>query len=204
MDHQRRAAARRLYEIAEMQSGFFTTKQAKVAGYAENTHPYHVQAGNWIREHRGIYRLGNFPQYDWADLMLWWLWAKDRKGASQGVYSHQTALSLHDLTDLMPAKLHMTAPRSFRRNSKIPEILVLHYADVPENDTEIFHGVRVTSPLRTILDVFCSGDVPGTILRSALRDGLRRGLIRHNELSGAQDRFCDDKKAIEFLRNAAA
>jgi hypothetical protein len=38
----RKEAAKRLYEIAEGQDGFFTTKQAKAAGFAENTHPYHV------------------------------------------------------------------------------------------------------------------------------------------------------------------
>ena len=61
MAQQRKQNAQRLYEVAEMQAGLFTTKQAKAAGYAENTHPYHVQAGNWIREHRGIYRLSKFP-----------------------------------------------------------------------------------------------------------------------------------------------
>jgi hypothetical protein len=38
--------SRRLFEIAEQQQGFFTTKQAKAAGFAENTHPDHVQVGN--------------------------------------------------------------------------------------------------------------------------------------------------------------
>ena len=47
-------AARRLYEIAQSQQGFFTTKQAIRAGFAEKTHSYHVNARNWIREHRGI------------------------------------------------------------------------------------------------------------------------------------------------------
>ena len=28
----------------------------------KNTHPYHVHAGNWVREHRGIYRLVRFPR----------------------------------------------------------------------------------------------------------------------------------------------
>src|SRR5215471_3753870 len=107
MAQSHREASRRLFEFAEQQQGFFTTKQAKAAGYAENTHPYHVHVGNWIREHRGIYRLANFPQNDRPDLMLWWLWSKNRDGVSQGVYSHETALSLHDLTDLMPSKLHM-------------------------------------------------------------------------------------------------
>ena len=55
-------AARRLYEIAESQQGFFTAKQAIRAGFAEKVHAYHVKAGNWIREHRGIYRLAEFPR----------------------------------------------------------------------------------------------------------------------------------------------
>src|SRR5579871_759702 len=54
----RREASRRLFEIAESQQGYFTAKQAKAAGFAEKTHPYHVQVGNWIREYRGIYRRG--------------------------------------------------------------------------------------------------------------------------------------------------
>jgi len=32
-------AAKRLYEIAEEQQGFFTAKEAKAAGFAENTSP---------------------------------------------------------------------------------------------------------------------------------------------------------------------
>src|SRR5258708_11585492 len=63
-------AARRLYEIAQSQQGFFTTKQATRAGFAEKTHAYHVKVRNWIREHRGIYRLADFPTAERPDLML--------------------------------------------------------------------------------------------------------------------------------------
>src|SRR5260370_6189653 len=155
MRKERKEAAKRLYEIAEGQQGFFTTKEAKAAGFAENTHPYHVQAGNWIREHRGIYRLASFPRGERPDLMLWSLWSRNRGEAAQGVYSYQTALSLHDLSDLMPAKLHMTVPRSFRRNSEIPRVLVLHFADLPQSDIGAAHGVRVTRPMRTIFSCLC-------------------------------------------------
>src|SRR6266446_2331803 len=89
MRKERKEAAKRLYEIAEGQQGFFTTKQAKAARFAENTHPYHVQAGNWIREHRGIYRLASFPRGECPDLMIWSLWSRNRGELAQGVYSHQ-------------------------------------------------------------------------------------------------------------------
>jgi hypothetical protein len=44
MVQPRQEASRRLFDLAEQQQGYFTTKQAKAAGYAKNTHPYHVQA----------------------------------------------------------------------------------------------------------------------------------------------------------------
>lgn len=190
----RREAAKRLYEIAEGQQSFFTTKQAKAAGFAENTHPYHVQAGNWIREHRGIYRLASFPRGEHPDLMLWSLWSRNRGEAAQGVYSHQTALSLHDLSDVMPAKLHMTVPRSFRRNSEIPRVLVLHFADLSQSNIGVAHGAGVTRPMRTILDLLAGGEVPLATLRQALRKGLRRGLIRRSEIADARKHLADSKR----------
>src|SRR5690348_12428392 len=116
-------SSRNLYQIAEPQFGFFTAKQAKEAGYDESKHAYHVRAGNWIREHRGIYRLRSFPVPERPDLMLWSLWSRNREGVPQGVYSHDTALALHDLSDINPSKLHMTVPKAFRRTSAIPMIL---------------------------------------------------------------------------------
>jgi len=200
----RKEAAKRLYEIAEAQQGFFTTKQAKAAEFADNTHPYHVQAGNWIRVHRGIYRLASFPRGERPDLMLWSLWSRNRKEADQGVYSHQTALSLYDLSDVMPAKLHMIVPKSFRRNSEIPRVLVLHFANLPQGAIGAVHGVRATKAIRTILDLLEGGEVPLAILRQALREGLRRGLIRRNEIAKARKHFADSKQLRTLFQKVVA
>ena len=182
MPRNHRDAERRLFEIAEGQQGFFTAKQAKAAGFAENTHPYHVQVGNWIREHRGIYRLALFPTAEHPDLVKWALWSKNRDEVMEGVYSHQTALSLYELSDLNPAKLHMTVPTHFRRNSEIPAILVLHHADLPDEDIQTAQGFKFTRPLRTILDLIEADSVERTFLRQALRQALHRGLITRSEV----------------------
>jgi predicted transcriptional regulator of viral defense system len=42
--------------------------------------------------------------------------------------SHQTALSLFELGDFNPAKIHMIVPPTFRRNSSPPKAVVLHRA----------------------------------------------------------------------------
>jgi predicted transcriptional regulator of viral defense system len=204
MRNGRKETARRLYDIAEGQQGFFTTKQAKAVGFAENTHPYHVQAGNWIREHRGIYRLASFPRGERPDLMLWSLWSRNRKEAAQGVYSHQTALSLYDLSDMMPAKLHITVPKSFRRNSEIPRVLILHFADLPQGDIGAVHGVRVTKPMRTILDLLEGGEMSPAPLRQVLREALRRGLICRSEIAGARKHLAEEKQLRALFQKVAA
>ena len=185
MSQPRQEAFRRLFELAEQQQGYFTTKQAKAVGFAENTHPYHVQAGNWIREHRGIYRLTRFPVTDRPDLALWSLWSKNRKEEVEGVYSHQTAISLHELSDLNPARLHMTVPTNFRRNSEIPGVLILHHGDLAEDDVQSGPGYRYTRPLRTILDLIETGTVETDFIGQAIRQAFQRGLIHRQQVRNA-------------------
>jgi predicted transcriptional regulator of viral defense system len=114
--------------------------------------------------------------------MLWYLWSQNRQEIPEGVYRHDTALSLHELSDLMPSKLHMTVTKDFRRSSAIPEILVLHRAHLEVNDIQEIHGVRVTRPLRTIVDLLRSGNVDRSQLKLAVEEAIRRGLITHREI----------------------
>jgi hypothetical protein len=203
MAQSHREASRQLFDLAEQQQGFFTTKQAKAAGFAENTHPYHVHAGNWIREHRGIYRLALFPTPDRPDLVLWSLWSRNRKEEVDGVYSHQTALSLYELSDLNPAKLHMTVPTNFRRNSDIPGIVVLHYRDLLKSEIQPGPGYKYTKPLRTILDLIEDGTVERTFIRQALRQSVNRGLITRQQLRKPEMSETTRKIVEDALRRAA-
>ncbi len=203
MAQSHREASRQLFEVAEQQQGFFTTKQAKAAGFAENTHPYHVQVGNWIREHRGIYRLTLFPAADRPDLVLWALWSRNRNEQVEGVYSHNTALSLYDLSDLNPAKLHMTVPTDFRRNSDIPGALVFHYADLPESDVQTAQGFKFTRPLRTVLDLIEAGAVERNFIRQAIRQAVDRGLITRQQIRNAPMSGTTRKIVDEALRRIA-
>jgi len=198
-----RESERRLFEIAEAQEGFFTTKQAKAAGFAENTHPYHVQVGNWIREYRGIYRLALFPIAEHPDLVKWALWSRNRNEVTEGVYSHQTALSLYELSDLNPAKLHMTVPTHFRRNSAIPGILVLHFADLADDDVQTAQGFKRTRPLRTILDLIEADTVERAFLRQALRQALERGLINRRQFKSVKLSVPAQRVFEDLLRRVA-
>ena len=203
MAQSHREAAQRLFELAQEQQGFFTAKQAKAAGFAENTHPYHVHAGNWIREHRGVYRLAQFPTSDRPDLVVWALWSRNRRGEVEGVYSYQTALRIHGLSDLNPAKLHMTVPTRFRRTSTVPAVLVLHYADLSEGDVEWAQGFKVTRPLRTILDLIAAGTVERTFIQQALSQAVDRGLFTRHQIRSTPMSDAARKNVEGMLRSVA-
>ena len=198
------AAFRCLYAIAAAQQGFFTSKQAKSAGFSGNTHPYHVQAGNWVREHRGIYRLILIPPAKHPELVLWQLWSSNRKGQVEGVYSHQTALGLHEFSDLDPERLHLTVPTHFRRSSQTPGVLTLHSADLPESDIVLAQGCRVTSPLRTILDLAAADTVPRVVLRYALLQMLERERITRDDLKRASIPVESRQQFEQLLRLTSA
>ena len=139
-----------------------------------------------MREHRGIYRLALYPMTDRPDLAVWALWSRNRNEEIQGVYSHHTVLSFYDLSDLNPAKIHMTVPTHFRRNSEIPGVLVLHYADLPDSDVETAQGFKLTRPLRAILDMIEAGTVERNFIRQAVTQGVDRGLITRQQIENAR------------------
>lgn len=173
-----------LYAIASGQQGFFTYKQAMAAGYAQRTHSYHVGTGAWVREHRGIYRLARFPVSPEAQYVIWSLWSRGHSDVPQGVYCRQTALSLYDLSDLNPAKLHMSVPLRFRRYVNPPDLLVLHRDEIPTEDIEHRQGYCLTRPLRTILDLAQEESE----FRDHLQQALARGMITRSEIQRSPDR----------------
>jgi predicted transcriptional regulator of viral defense system len=198
--HNHKGTFERLYRIAEEQGGYFTSKQAAVAGFSQKNHAYHVRTGNWLREHRGIYRLAKFPTAERPDLMFWWLWSRNRDDVPQGVYSHETALSLYDLSDINPATLHMTVPRSFQRRRPLSKILVLHRGNVHKDDIETRFNVKVTRPLKTIADLLAYRTVQMDHMQQAVKQAFQRGLITRTELARARRIPAAIKKEIEQLR----
>lgn len=183
MRRQAKAVSDTLFEIAEGQQGYFTAKQAADAGYQLGSQAHHVKSGNWVRVERGIYRLARFPQSAEEQLVIYALWSRNRAGEPEGVYSHQTALSIHELSDVNPAKLHMTVPATFRRRAKAPKILVLHRANLDEKDVEQRQGFAVTRALRAIADVTAAESVSRDIVEQALTEGRQLGLITVREMS---------------------
>src|ERR1700736_6460129 len=113
MNRSTREANRHLRSIALEQGGYFTAKQAQEAGYDYPHLDYHVSCGNFVRVGHGLYRLSDYPPSEHDDLIRLTLWSRNRQDQPQAVVSHQSALVLHELGDLLPTTTHLTVPPGF-------------------------------------------------------------------------------------------
>jgi predicted transcriptional regulator of viral defense system len=199
----RERRAERLFEIADRQAGYFTAKQAGDVGYGYRLQYYHRERGHWIPAGHGLFRLSRYPEGDNEGLARLRLWSRNREGVPQAVASHETALKLHGLSDLMPENTHLSVPKGFRKPP--PKGVVLHKTDLSDGDVEAWGGFGITTPLRTILDVARSREISPEHLDSAVREAVTRGLVRRKILSEELSRMADDERrriAEEALREA--
>ena len=183
-DRPERPDWHKLAGVATAQEGSFTTKQAAAAGYSPQLLIKHIRAGRISRMRRGIYRLVHFPAGEHEDLIAAWLWSDQA-----GVISHHTALALHDLSDALPSKVHLTLPQAWRRRRlRVPPGVVIHHANVPPDDLAWFGAAPTTNPRRTLNDCAREALAPD-LLRHAAQQAMRRGLVARAEL-------CDVDEAL--------
>ena len=167
-----------LYDVASSQEGLFTTRQAMAAGYSPPLLAHHQKAGRITRIHRGIYRLVHFPSGEHEELVAAWLWT-----GTAGVLSHVTALSLHGLSDVLPAQIHITLPLSWRhRRFRVPKGIVVHHVFLLADERTWVGAVPVTAVRRTLNDCALAGLSPD-LLRQAARQAVARGLAASPELA---------------------
>jgi predicted transcriptional regulator of viral defense system len=176
-----------LFDVASEQYGYFTADQAARCGYAPDMLTYHVRRGTFQRLHRGVYRFRDYPSSPHEHVAAAWL----AIGKDVAVVSHESALDLWDLSDIVPAAVHLTVPRAQRSlANRPPTDVIVHTTTRPWRDGEVrrHEGIRLTSPERTILDAADAGTQPEQI-EMAIVQGLRRGWIDARQLrSRARDR----------------
>ncbi|HXB26489.1 MAG TPA: type IV toxin-antitoxin system AbiEi family antitoxin domain-containing protein [Gemmatimonadaceae bacterium] len=167
-----RSTYRAVYALAEEQMGYVTTAQARVAGIQPMALVMMARRGVVDRASHGVYRLVDFPSYPLAQLMHATLWPNEHRG----VLSHETALALHEMSDVDPPAVHITVPATYRVQRATPRHMIVHRADLVPEDVMQIERMPVTTPERTVRD--CLGAHVGpAILRQAIEDGERWGRL---------------------------
>jgi predicted transcriptional regulator of viral defense system len=166
-----------LFAIASSHGGYFTAEQAHEAGFSARLLQHHADRGRFRRIHRGVYRLRDYPSSPRDEVM-----AAVMTVGGGAVISHESALDLLGLSDVIPDAIHLTVPRTKRHSPRLPGVVV-HTTTRPlgPSDIVVRDGMRVTSPIRTILDTSEAGVGPEQV-QAAIRDAERRGFLTFRQL----------------------
>jgi predicted transcriptional regulator of viral defense system len=171
-----------LYRLAESQAGYFTAGQALATGMDRSTLGYHARpGGRYERVRRGLFRLRHFPSSPHEHVVAAWLSLRETPAA----VSHESALELYDLSDVIPSAVHLSLPRA-KRGQRPRAGVRFHTLERPPGPSEIrlIMGMPVTSPERTIVDSLQAGTQPEQI-ELALHQALDRGLTTPKRMRAA-------------------
>jgi len=167
---------RLILPIAAQQHGLITMADAVAAGATRNSVTLLAQDGALERVAHGVYRvpeLGGDPLEQYQEALLRY---------PGGVLSHDTALDLHDLCDINPAKVHVTLRPGMRFRKEVPTWLSIHRRPLDKRDTTLHDGLAIVTPGRAIIDGI-ETHLGQRFVAQAIETARRRNLLlaRENE-----------------------
>jgi predicted transcriptional regulator of viral defense system len=172
-----REALDHLAESAGPRDGYFTRADARAAGAGEAILEALLDEHAIETISTDVYHLVQFPRTDREELITLWL-QTDR----QGVFSHETALLLHELSDILPRRQHIMVPPGFDVGARQFDASVeLLRGDVADAEKCWIGPVPYTSALRTLRDCIDIGVSPD-LIEQAIEEGLERGLFTVAEI----------------------
>ncbi len=174
-----------LHDLAVEQYGYVTAADARRFGIDVHRLVRMVTSGAVERVGWGLYRFPDIPATAVAQLMEATLWPR-----GQGVLSHDTALDLYDLSNVNPAKIHVTVPKLLRLRRRQPSVYEIHRRDLPDADITLHENLRVVTARRAIDDTI-SRQLGPELIAQAIATARRRGMITANDardLEGMLDR----------------
>jgi very-short-patch-repair endonuclease len=159
---------REAIRIAAAQDGVIAARQLVQAGFSKPAIRHRVNAELLRRVHQGVYVYGPVTGPRWEE------WAALLACGARAVLSHGTSLALDGLRD-RPAIVHVIRPSATAERRGV----LIHRGKLRPDEIRIVHGLRATSPLRTIQDLAPS--MPAVELARLIEEMQVRGLIDHVE-----------------------
>lgn len=191
MPADRRDLRRSLFKLAADQGGYFTAAEAKKIGYSYPAQAHHVSAGNWLRIDRGIFRFAEWVPNLHDDLIRWRLWSRGR-----AVVSHESALSVHGISEFESARVQLTVPLGFSmRNPAV----ILHHANLTDSDVIERTGFNLTTVIRSLVDVAALSAEEDQLAR-AIQEAREAGLLTIRQLRTQAEAL--DVKAALYIERA--
>ncbi|MDR1078477.1 MAG: hypothetical protein LBL55_07450 [Propionibacteriaceae bacterium] len=162
-----------LWDVAVEQYGYVTALNAHDLGVPVVELGKMSARGGLERVSQGLYRFPEWPVSGNDHLMEAVLWTRDRRAA----LSHETALVVHELSDVNPDKTHVTISKKRKlRRQDAPPALELHYQDL--DDGQIGWWERIpTVTVATAIDQCVDARVRPDLVLQAIDQAGRAGRI---------------------------
>lgn len=203
-----------LSDLADGQWGLVTAGQARAVGVSQSVLEGLVQARVLESIADQVWRVRAGGRHPVPRLYAAWLLLDDMPGWQRsapacGVISHRSAVRLYGVGPLPSAGLEITIPPSSTQPAG--EDLTVHKAVLSGDEFTDVHGMPVTSPGRTVVDLLGStGWGPAEVGRVASAF-LRQGWVSEQELAQAltaQGRHIgatgDGRRVLDALLAASA
>jgi predicted transcriptional regulator of viral defense system len=160
-----------LLELAGHQHGYFTARQAAEDGLSRHALNWRAKQGQLVRVEYGLYRLAHWPPGTNDDLYAL------QALAPFGTFSHETALNLLGLSDIVPSEIHLTIPESSRLSRRVG--IRLHRSRrAAQSDRQLRDGLWVSTAARAFLDCLRIGSDPDQLRAAVLEARVRAMLTR--------------------------
>jgi predicted transcriptional regulator of viral defense system len=165
--------------LALEQNGLVTRRQALedlglTAGAVDNL----VARGSLQRVAHGIYRFPYLPGIEDEAFQV----ALLRTGDPDAALSHETALALHEISDVNPARYHVTVPTLRRIRKTDNDRFVIHTQKLTPRQVTWWHQMRTVTATTAIEQCIDYG-TPTYLLRQAIDGGERTGAVRHDDVA---------------------
>jgi predicted transcriptional regulator of viral defense system len=173
-----------LLEAAQEQHGYVTSQDERGLG----VDPLRLQdlARRGLADHvsHGVYRISLVPAGPLDQYMEATLWPR----SVHGVLCGATALDLHRLCDVNPARIHLSVPARYRPRREVPALYVLHRRDLAETFVTSHEGIAIVTPYRAILDGI-EEHLPVRLIEQAISSASNRGFLCASEHTDLRDRL---------------
>ncbi len=189
----------KLREIALDQNGFVTASQAERVGVSRPTLSYLLKHDRVERPRRGVYRIPQVQATRFDVFRLALLWTGD----DDAVISHESALDLYDVCDIVPDVVHVAVPPSRRIAKSDGAGFKVHREKMADTERIWVEELPTVTPYRAIVQCVEYG-TPSYLLKQAARGCLDKMLISAKEADelermidgrGGEQDFSDNRRA---------
>ena len=164
----------RLAEFAADNYGYVTTDQAEEAEINPDRLLELAHRGQIERRGSALYRVPLIPPTPLDPYREATLWPR----GAEATISHETALDLYGLSDVNPAKIHISVPRAHRPRRQVPAQYRLHREDLRDDEVTTYEGIPIVTVAKAIRQTRRLGPA---LLRQAIEEARRRGLVTGSE-----------------------